>query len=339
MGKKLGIVALFLGAFLLAVAALSKFYMYDRLAVVPQNNETTSISATKAGADAEYLDVAAGPAVVTGPLKSTRVVIGDVEASKKASKELDRDLAVWDTFSCTDKPDFDCGSGKTPLSGTTDTVAFDRNTGEAVTWSGTSNESGGVKVRGVFKGQYFKFPFDTQKKTYQFWDSTLRKATPAKYVGEGKVKGLKVYKFEQVIEPTKTGTLAVPGSLVGDPRPTVVTERFYSNTRTFSVEPVTGVIIVGGESQDGYLELKGERKLTTTKAVLGYTDQNTRDTVEEYKSKATLLKAVKDTVPLGGGIVGVLLILGGALAVWSKRENGGDTAGTRRAEPLLSGSR
>ena len=40
MSKKLGTVALFLGAFLLALAALSKFYMYDRLAVVPLNTKS-----------------------------------------------------------------------------------------------------------------------------------------------------------------------------------------------------------------------------------------------------------------------------------------------------------
>ena len=50
-----------------------------------------------------------------------------------------------------------------------------------------------------FEGLYFKFPFDAQKKTYPFWDGTLRKATPAKYVGEGKVKGMKVYKYKQTI--------------------------------------------------------------------------------------------------------------------------------------------
>lgn len=339
MGKKFGIVALFLGAFLLTLAALSKFYMYDRLAVVPQNTETTSISATEPGSDAEYLDVAAGVKITTGPLKSTRVVVGDVDASEKASKSLDRDIAVWNTFSCTDKPDFDCGAGETPLSGTADIVAFDRNTGEAVDWEGSRSESNGVKTRGAFSGQYFKFPFDTKKKTYQFWDGTLKKATPAKYVGEGEVKGLKVYKFEQVIEPTKTGTLAVPGTLVGDDRPTVVADRIYSNVRSFSVEPTTGVIIVGGEDQDGYLEINGERKVTTTKASLRYTDKNTQDTVDEYKGKAALLGAVKTTVPLVGGIVGLLLLLGGAFAVISARgkdDDKGDVRGSRKADPTRS---
>ena len=312
MRSKLGTASLLVGAFLLVLAALSKFYMYDRLAVVPDNTQTTSISQTASGDDAEYLDIAAGLKITTGPLKSTRIVNGDVAASKKASKELGRDIAVWDTFSCTAAPTFDCGSGETPLSGTTDTVAFDSNTGETVEWTGNKTETNGETISpSKFEGQYFKFPFNTQKKTYQFWDGTLRKATPAVYTGEKKIEGLKVYTFEQKIDPVKTGTIDVPGSLVDSDETSVTADRFYSNVRSFSVEPVTGVIIVGGESQDGFLEVDGERKATTTKATLQYTDQNTKDTVEEYKPKAQLLGAVKTTFPLVGGILGLLLLVGG----------------------------
>ena len=233
MAKKLGLGALFLGVFLLVLAVLSKYYMYDRLAVVPDNTQTTSISATPPGQDAEYLDIGAGPAVVDGPLQSTRVVVGDVKLSEEASKELDRDVAVWKTFSCTAPPSFDCGSGETPLSAhLRPRRVRSRNTGETVDWDQTRSETGGNKVRGAFKGQYFKFPFDTQKKTYQFWDGTLKEATPAVYKGQSKVNGLDVYEFEQVIEPTKTGTIAVPGELLGvDDKPTVVADRIYSNTR------------------------------------------------------------------------------------------------------------
>lgn len=308
MRTKLGIVALFLGAFLLALAALSKFYMYDRLAVVPFNNTSTSISETKPGADADYLDIAALE-VVSGPLKSTRVVSGDVKQSKAVSKTLGRDVAVWNTYSCTDKPDFDCSAGQTPLSGTTDVVAFDRTTGEAVNWTGATSDSGGeVTDPAGFEGQYFKFPFDTQKQSYEFWDGTLDRATAVEYVGEGEVDGLGVYQFRQTIEPTKTGEIDVPGDLVGEDADTVTADRMYSNVRSFSVEPTTGVILVGGEQQDSFLTVDGERKLTTTKATLGYTDENVQNTVDEYKSKALVLGLVKTTIPLVGLVLGVLLI-------------------------------
>ncbi|MCL8250271.1 DUF3068 domain-containing protein [Aeromicrobium fastidiosum] len=337
MGKKLGTVALFLGAFVLALAVLSKFYMYDRLAVVPLNTETTSISETAPGQDGTYLDIAGGLRVAEAPLKSTRIVSGDVEASKKASDELGKDVAVWDTYVCTAPAAFDCSSGETPLSASDETVAFDRQTGEVVAWEGNTSSSDGETEKDFpFKGQYFKFPFDTQKKTYQFWDGTLNKATPATYDGEGTVDGLKVLKFKQTIAPVKTGTIDVPGSLVGRPdEGTVTADRIYSNVRTFSVEPVTGVIVVGGEAQDGYLELDGERVLTTTKATLQYTESNTKDTVDEYKPKATLLTAVKTYVPIGGAVLGIVLIGVGLLA-----RRSGNAAGTRRSDdPELVESR
>jgi hypothetical protein len=327
VSKKLGTVALFLGAFLLALAALSKFYMYDRVAVVPLNHETTSLSSTQPGADAEYLDVEAGLKPTTGPLKNTKVIVGNVEAAKKASKELDRDVAVWDIYDCTDTPDFNCGSGDTPLAATDDRVAFDRQTGESVNWKDARSEVDGKVIEpGEFKGLYFKFPFDAQKKTYQFWDGTLRKATPAKYIGEAKVKGMDVYKYEQAIEPVKTGSIDVPGSLLGSDEPTVTADQIYSSVSTYWVEPVTGVLLIGQTAQDSYLEVDGQRALTTTKATLKYTDANTASTVDEFKSKSMLLKAVKTYVPVGGAVLGLVLI---GIGLFTRRGDNG--AGARKS--------
>jgi hypothetical protein len=323
VARKMGTVALFLGAFLIALAALSKFYMYDKLAVVPLNQDTTSVATTAPGADAEYLDAAAGLKITNGPLKNVKVVRGDIAASKQASKDLGKDVAIWDIYDSTDKPSFDFASGETALSAVDDRVAFDRNTGEAVSYKDTKSVADGKEIApGDFKGLYFKFPFDAQKKTYQFWDGTLRKATPAKYVGDDTLKGLKVYQYEQTIEPVKTGTIDVPGSLVGSKESTVTADQIYSSVTKYSVEPVTGVIIYGQTAQDNYLELNGERVLTTTKATLGYTDANVTKNVNDYKSKSKLLAAVKTTVPLGGLILGIVLIGLGLLTRRGRNEKG-----------------
>ena len=323
VGKKMASLALFLGAFLIALAALSKFYMYDRLAVAPANTESVSTSQTASGSDGEYLDVSKLE-VATAPLRSVRTVAGDVEASEKASKELGKDVDVWRTYVCTDTTSFDCSSGKTPLSGTQDVVAFDAHTGETVDWSGASSTTGGQQQSGGFEGLYFKFPFGAEKKTYKFWDGTLREATDAEFVKETSLKGMKAYEYRQTIEPTKTGTIDVPGTLVGSDEGTVTADRMYSTVRTFVVDPVTGVILKGGEQQDSYLAVDGERKLTTTKAALTYTDDYVQETVDEYKSKATLLTIVDTTFPVVGGVVGlVLLVLGGlGLARAGRREDG-----------------
>lgn len=329
MGKKFGFVLVGLGAFLLVLGALSKFYMYDRLAVVPLNQNTTSTSATLPGADAEYLDVANNLTITNGPLRSVRVTTGDVDLSKEVADELDQDVAVWNTYVCTDTPDFDCTSGETPLSATNDVVAHDRHSAEVVPWSGNVSESNDDTIEDPFEGLYFKFPFNTEKKTYDFWDGTIKAAAPAEFVEETDIDGLTVYQFTQTIDPVKTGTIDVPGNLVGGSADESVTaDRIYSNTRTLYVEPVTGAIIKGGESQDSYLEVDGERGATTTKATLEYTEDYVADNVEEYKSTSKLLAAVQNTIPLVGTILGLILILVGALlaARGSRRNTGEDPA-------------
>ncbi len=336
MRMKLGTVALFFGVFLVALAALCRFYAYERLAVVPFNNTATTISETKPGADAEYLDIKKLE-VVSGPLRSTRVVTGDVDRSKAVSNALGRDVAIWDTYSCTDKPEFNCGADQTPLSGTIDLVAFDRTSGAAVEWEGATSVSGGetTKPEG-FEGQYFKFPFDTQKQSYEFWDGTINRATTAEYVGEGEVKGLAVYQFRQTIEPTKSGEIDVPGDLVDENAATVTADRMYANVRSFSVEPTTGVILIGGEQQDSYLAVDGERRLTTTKVTLGYTNETTQNLVDEYESKAFLLGLVKTTIPLVGLVVGVLLMGLGLLSRRGPRSRRSD--GHHQRTPVGAGA-
>jgi hypothetical protein len=80
-----------------------------------------------------------------------------------------------------------------------------------VNWKAASSEFDGKVVEpSNFKGLSFKFPFSAQKTTYKVWNSALREATPAKYIGDGTFKGMKVYKYQQAIEPIKTGTFDVP---------------------------------------------------------------------------------------------------------------------------------
>ena len=44
MGKKLAVILTGLGVFVLGVALLARFYAYDQLAVVPLDQDTTSVS-------------------------------------------------------------------------------------------------------------------------------------------------------------------------------------------------------------------------------------------------------------------------------------------------------
>ena len=81
MGKKLAVILTGLGVFVLGVALLARFYAYDRLAVVPLDQDTVSISE---GPGATIFDIASQQEV-TVDLVSTRNVVGDVEACRGAA--------------------------------------------------------------------------------------------------------------------------------------------------------------------------------------------------------------------------------------------------------------
>ncbi len=100
VSRKLGFILTGVGVFFLALALLARFYAYDRLAVVPLDQDTVSVSE---GPGATIFDIATQQEI-TVDLVSTRNVVGDVEASEEASDELGEDIAVWETLVYTDEP-------------------------------------------------------------------------------------------------------------------------------------------------------------------------------------------------------------------------------------------
>jgi hypothetical protein len=335
VGKKTGIVALSIGMFLLVLAAGAKWHAYPRLAKVPLDQQTRTVSL---GPDATYLNIGAegGPAIEHGELQSVREVKGQVEEGEDASDELDRDIAVFDTYTYTDTPDYDPESGEDPLTGRYDRVAFDRTSGAAVDCCDTFTEATGEHEEITFAGQYFKLPFNAQKTTYQFWDSSLESATDMVYQAEETIDGMDTYEFVQTIEPTQIAELEVPGNLVGEPdTPSVLAQRMYGNVRTIWVEPETGVIIRAQEQQRSTLDVDGEERAVITEVTIGYNDETVSNNIDRYSSDATGLKALRVWVPWMGGILGGLLVLLGIVALL---RSGRSRRGKRRAEPSDSGS-
>eukprot|EP01133_Synstelium_polycarpum_P022677 gene22678-27195_t len=94
------------------------------------------------------------------------------------------------------------------------------------------------------EGLQFKFPFDTQKRTYPYFDSTLRDSYDANFIAEGEIEGVDVYNFRQEIAPVEIGTeITLPASSWGKPGTSPVSmKRFYGITRELSVEPISGAI-------------------------------------------------------------------------------------------------
>ena len=60
------------------------------------------------------------------------------------------------------------------------------------------------------EGLAYRFPFDTEKKTYPYFDPIAQKAYDANYEGEEDVNGLSVYKFTQNVGFDADGKLVEP---------------------------------------------------------------------------------------------------------------------------------
>lgn len=310
MRKILPAIVIGVGAFLLTLALLMRFYAVPKLAVVPYDQNTTSIVT---GPDSTYLNPAKLQ-IEKGTLTTTVRVIGDVAEAKKQSDETGDDLAVWDKGQITQFPDSETGGLFTPpLTGGTERIVFDRYTGAAVNCCGETIDGETAE----HKGQLVKFPFFTEQKTYDYWDGTTKAAYPAEYKGTEEIQGLKVYRFEQAVPRQQFATIDVPASLLGLPDAPLTANRFYENNRIFWVEPTTGVVIKQTENQKQQLEdpAGGADPLTILETSSTFSDETVNANVADYKTKASQLSLIKSTGPVGAGTLGALLILGGI--AWS----------------------
>lgn len=310
MRGKLGPVLSGLGGFLLVAGILLNVYAYPRLAVAPidQNSVTTLF-----GPDGTVFDIGELEEIQSD-LTTTAQTVGDIEASEEAEEETGDRIRIWVNSTSTKSAD------GTVRARSVERVAHDAHTGEAVNCCGAYSESTQGNPEEVeFAGQVFKFPFQTEKKTYQWWDTTLQRAYPAEFVEEDEIDGLKVYKFRQEIEPTKWTEMEVPASVVGEPGDGAVTaDRTYGNTRTFWVEPETGVVIDREEQQYAALQIDGEDRTTLTDVTTSFTDESVDANVDEYSDTASQLKMVRFTLPLVLGIGGLVLVLLGLLLTLRK---------------------
>src|SRR4051794_1176386 len=195
-----------LAVFLVAVAALLRFYVVPSVLVTPLDQFAESF----APGTGTVFDPAALTERTGVRLTAHRTLRGDVAAS-------DKDTGVWDESVVLSD------SAGTLISVTTDRVAWDRKTGEAVNCCNENVD--GVPTR--HKGLSYKFPFHAKKTSYQFFDTTAKVARPMRYQGSETIQGLTVYRYQQRVEPQQIGEVEVPGNLVGSSEPSVKAPRFY----------------------------------------------------------------------------------------------------------------
>lgn len=292
--RKLASVSVGVGVFMIVAAVLVRFYAYPTLATVPPTydgvTELESSGAQIFNSDPDVLETE------TWDLDVSAFTIADSGA------DAPDDVAVWVSSTTVTRAD---GS---VFQQTRERAPFDAVSGAAVTcdecgsWEEVAEDE---RVDVTRKGQVFKFPFATEKRSYDVWDGTVGEATEATFEGEETVEGLDVYKFVQRIEPQVVEIREVPGKVFGSSEPSVDAEMWYGMTRTFYIEPQTGSPVDRVEERVQELRYDGVSVPAFT-ATVEYTDEQVKESVKDTESNATLLAGMRLAFPL------LLLLLGAA---------------------------
>ena len=151
-------------------------------------------------------------------------------------------------------------------------------TAAAQQWEGQWLDTGNDRQSVNYSGQIYKFPFGTEKKTYQIFDRDILATRPANFVKTEEINGLETYQFTQEIRngqqevpddrlPVLLSQL-LPGATAG--------EVSYNNTRSVWVEPATGQYIKVQEMQQKSLVGNNGQPVVILDAAFTYTDDTIR---------------------------------------------------------------
>ncbi|WP_422742950.1 DUF3068 domain-containing protein [Mycobacterium sp. WMMD1722] len=326
-----------LGAALLIAALLLSTYTKGKIAKVPLDLDATLVS--------DGTGTAFDPASLLG---ERFVVDRDVPMTMQQQVSVESpsnaDVVTLQVGSSLRRTDKQQDNGL--LLAMVDTVTMDRSTAMAV--SSESNPGGSVqKPRAIdnqdpptsialpHDGLTYRFPFDTEKKSYPMFDPIAQKAYDANYDGEEDVNGLTTLRFTQnvgydndgkLVEPVKYSSLyeddadsqvtarAALWGIEGDPEEQITMSRFYAAQRTFWVDPVSGTIVKTDEHAYHYYARDALRPEVT------YVDYKISSTEETVESQVASARSERDRVALWGRIlpitftaVGLVFLVGGAL--------------------------
>ncbi|MFD3534625.1 DUF3068 domain-containing protein [Streptomyces sp. NPDC058664] len=297
----LSLILLGVGVFLLVLTQLLIWYVEPRAKRTPTDVDSTTVFSGQGS----YFDTGAVSTVDGQTITITRRVLGDVAGGERSGN------AIWDVSTQIDSPKtLALGDPRKSLQWTTERWVTDRRTNLPVHC---------CDEKPAFEGEaYLKFPFDVEKRSYSWWDSTLGATVPLEFQQVTKVGGHEGYRFAGSVKATRTGTRLVPGVLVGSSKPgQVPAEEWYSNARIeLTVDRRTGRIMNALIAPKKTLRAPGSQKDAVTLLAsdrLEFTEETRREQAELASEDGGRLKLLGETAPLLGGIAGGLLALAGAV--------------------------
>ncbi len=307
MRRIVGPVLLFLGAFLIAIGLLSKFYMGEALLKTPINvNEVIHLSGTAQLPNAKG-KVQTVPVIATSNYLTNTALSDSNVASFENSQCVVKD--VNDPVGC---PPADDPQNRL-LSATTDNFATDRRTAEAVN-DPAHLPPGSIQHEGLIN----KWPFLSEKKTYTYWDDGTQQGVDATYAGTDTLDGHEVYVYD--IQVPKTKIEVVPGI-----------KGYYTDDKQAYVDQLTGSVIDQREHQVR-TDLKGNPVIDLT---IGFTDAQVQKLVNDAKSDDASLTLIRTTIPIVGLVVGIpVFLLGLFLTLRNRRRSSGARAAGTPTAPV-----
>lgn len=320
MKRTLGGAALFGGGlFLLVVAAALALVITPLLSKLPFDLDPPETTLEAPGAtfvQAKLVNGVPQIGVERGTLRATTGIQPDAGASAELTGALANKAVVWNVYQSVNRADTD-----EVISASQSRIALDRRSGAAADWRGQCyTDQADEPCQGgsaQYSGHLYAFPFGTEKKTYQYYDSTLRTALPLTYGGTETVEGLTVYRFEQVVsEQPATMDSDLVGTLLAVFAPGATSGTVqYRASRTLWVEPVTGSIVDYRDRQHRVLVADTGVRTTLMDAEFRYTPETRATVVDEAAGGRTTLRFLGWYAPIGLAVLGLLLMAAGYLLV------------------------
>ncbi|MBD0323367.1 MAG: DUF3068 domain-containing protein [Aldersonia sp.] len=315
--RTLAFILVGVGVFLLVGALLVPTYTVNRVAKTPLDLEITTVAATPSEGgevlNSATLTSGTGPARVdtSVPMVSQRFLT--VEEPSDADKMT---IQAGTTLRRTDK------QGDTGLlTASVDRVTIDRRTGMPM-----DDPVGSIQVEGnrpaeevSHTGLQYRFPFDTEQKTYPYFDINARQTFDMNFVEETEINGTKVYHFNHKIEPvdlskvvnSPTNRLSLPAAkwgVEGGNAPVTMT-RWYANERDLWVEPQTGVVVKGQEKPYQFYARSADRpELTVLRADLTFDENTVESQLQTAKDGADRLSMFGRIIPIILGVLGLIAL-------------------------------
>jgi hypothetical protein len=304
-----GPILLGLGGFLLVAGVLATAWAPGVVKRTPIDvNTTTYLTGT-----AEKINTDTG-LLQAHDIKVTSISKTDTDASTD-------NTAVWVQTACVvyndDGTTPDCVDKNDPrlVSASTDVFASDRVSGMAV------NDGDVLPADAIpHEGLVNKWPFDSQKTTYPYWDSTVGHTVDAVYDRTEDVAGIETYVY---IVTIKDAPIEILDGAMGT----------YDNVTTIYVEPRTGAIQQQTQNQQRYLD-DGTKVLDLQAEFTPEQVKVFADDAHKNMLKITLILVV---VPLVGFIGGALALLGGAALLLTSRRRSSAETPSKLKEPVPLG--